>query len=146
MKKGLFFSLDAVFAVIVALVIIFGIFYQLSKSQQDLFPSLYLSKVSSDTLVILNKNKILETLNSTTIQDSLNDILPDNLGYELNITVFDCSDQNCNSFSVVSSKNVYLLNSTLPESDFVNSKRSFLTFQNNRIQHYSISNLEVWLK
>jgi len=145
MKKGFFFSLDTALAVIVATVLIIGTFFNLSKGQEDVFGRLYISKIANDVLITLNKNKTLDTLDSALIKNRLNDILPDNLAFKLNITVYECDSSTCQKFNVVSGKNV-LINPDSQEIDSITAKRSFLTFENNQIKYFSVAELRVWLR
>lgn len=145
MKKGFVFSIDSALAVVIAAIIISGIYFNLFKGQQDLSGNLYSSKLTNDALITLNKNKILDTLNESTIKNRLNDILPDNLAFKLNVTVYECDDQACRNFVVVSGKNLYILSHNVTEEDSVSSKRMFLTFQDGRIKYFSIAELRAWL-
>lgn len=148
MKKGFFFSIDTALAIVITTIIIFGIFFNLSKSQQDLSGGLYLSKLANDALITLDRNKTLDTLNETIIKNGLNDILPNNLAFKLNITVYECTNPvstGCGEFSLTTGKNIYIIVPNVTEKDSVPSKRMFLTFENNRIKYYSISELRVWL-
>ncbi len=145
MKNGLAFSLDATLAITIAVILIFGIGFNLFKAQSSIFGSLYLSKIANDALITLNKNKTLETLDSQIINNTLKSILPKNLAFKFGTIVYECSDQDCKNFLVVSEKNIYLKNLDIQEVDSVVAKRSFLTFESNRIKYFSISELRVWL-
>lgn len=148
LKKGFFFSLDTALAVIIAILLVVGIFFNLSRGKEDLFGNLYLSKLANDALITLNKNKTLDTLNESLIKTALTDISPDNLAVKLNITVYECTkpvSTGCEEFSVINEKNIYFINPNVTEKNSVNGKRVFLVFQNNRIKYYSIAELRVWL-
>lgn len=144
MKKGFFFSIDTAFALMVVVILVAGIFFNLNKSQNGGFEKLYLSKFANDALITLDKNRTLETLNNSTIENSLKNILPDNLAFKLNVTVYKCKeDIKCNEFVInntfsITSSNIYEENSVI-------AKRAFLTFENKRIKYFSITELRIWL-
>lgn len=142
MRKGFFFSIDTAFAFMVVVILVAGIFFHLSKGPKDFSGGLYLSKLANDALITLDNNKTLESLDESFIRSSFNAALPDNLAFSLNIKVYECGDQKCNNFVVVNEINI---NSTVPEENSIISKRSFITFQSNRIKYFSIAELKVWL-
>ena len=143
-KKGFFFSLDTAFAIIIAIILVIGIFFNLDKSQNGGFEKLYLSKFANDALITLDKNRTLETLNNSTIENSLKNILPDNLAFKLNVTVYQCKDVKCSGFDNTD-KNIAINSSNIPEENSIIAKRAFLTFENKRIKYFSIAELRIWL-
>ncbi len=145
MRQGVVFSIDILIGITIAMVLIAGIFFNLSKSQKEVFSNLYLSKLSNDALITLGKNRTLEILDSTIINNTLTNILPANLAFKFNTTVYQCNNPSCDSFDTVDAKNI-IINSNIQERDSVIVKRGFLTFENNRIKYFSIAYLWVWLK
>lgn len=143
-RKGFFFSLDIAFAIMIAIILVVGIFFNLNKSQNGEFEKLYLSKFANDALITLDKNRTLETLNNSAIENRLNYILPNNLAFKLNVTVYKCKeDIKCNEFII---NNTFNINrSNIPEENSVIAKRAFLTFENKRIKYFSIAELRIWL-
>jgi len=99
MRKGFFFSIDIMIAIIIAFIFILALSFHLSRGQEDPFVSLYLSKVANDILVSLNKNKTLETLNKTLISYALGAVLPKNLGAILTVMAYQCKDSSCSDFN-----------------------------------------------
>ena len=144
MRHGFVFSLDTALAITIAVIIISGISFNLLKGQSDVFGNLYLSKLANDALITLDKNGTLETLDYTRINATLTSILPNNLAFKLNITVYECADQNCGSFNVVNGENI-LINPNAKESDSIIAKRVVLTFDNSKIKYFSTAELRVWL-
>jgi len=141
-RKGFFFSLDTAFAIMIAIILVIGIFFNL-KSQNGEFEKLYLSKLANDVLITLDKNRTLETLNNSTIENSLNYILPDNLAFKLNITIYKCKENiRCDEFVI---NNTFSISSNIPEENSVIAKRAFLTFENKRIKYFSLAELRIWL-
>lgn len=145
--KGFVFTLDALFATMIALVILIATYSIIPKGQEDYFLDDYKTKIANDILIVLDKNKTLETNDKNLIQNSLAGILPSNYGARLNIYVYECGT-NCDNFVLSNQVPPYVitLNRSMPEKDSVLAKRSFLTFdKNNRIQYYSLAELRVWL-
>ena len=143
--KGLFFSLDALFAVIIALIILTVISFHLLRGQEDIFSRLYLFKIANDALVVLDKNKTLSTLDNITIINGLNSILPKNLAYKFSVKVYECSNVQCTGFNEATGKSFNIIPNVNEENPSI-AKRSFLTFENKRIKYFSNAELRVWLK
>ena len=141
--KGFFFSIDIMIAITVAFILIFALSFHLLRGQEDPFTSLYLSKIANDILVVLNKNKTLETLDAAAINSSLAAVLPKSLAAELNITVYCDPEGKCK----VPTKDVNIVYpSSAVEKDAVISRTGFLTFTNKKIQYYCLAELRVWLR
>ncbi len=144
--KGFFFSLDSLFAIIIAIVIISGTLFFASKGQDDKFTRLYLTKLANDALIVLNKNNILDTLDASSINTSLVNILPKSMAFDISITPFQCKDSNCQDFTEVSSQKIdikYPMSSE--EINPLSARREFLVFENSRIKYFAIAELRVWL-
>ena len=58
-KKGIIFSLDAIFAVIIAGIIILACFFYLSQTSTNLYQNQDIYKLSLDSLTILEKDNTL---------------------------------------------------------------------------------------
>lgn len=145
--KGFVFTLDALLATTIAIVILIATYTMIPKGQQDYFLDDYKTKIANDILIVLDKSNTLETNDETLIQNSLTSILPNNYGARLNVYVYECATHDCDNF-VLSSKvapYVITVNRSMPEKDSVLAKRSFLSFENNRIKYYSLAELRVWL-
>jgi len=143
MRKGFAFSIDALLAVVVATILIAGISTNILRDKNKV-ENAYLQKISNDILVTLNKNKTLDTLNKTLIENILSEVIPDTIAYTLNITVYECQDQNCRNFVTVDGNGIYIVSSNLTVSDSVTAKRVFLTFQDSRIKYFNTAELKVW--
>ncbi len=99
--KGLVFTTDAMFAVLIVFIILPIFIYVKLQTQTDEFNNLYLTKFANDVLIVLKKSGALETLNKTIISNSLSEILPPNLGaYILRTQAYNCSGPSCTSFSL----------------------------------------------
>jgi hypothetical protein len=143
MKKGFFLNIDIMIAIVVAFILILTFSFNLLRGQEDPFANVYLSKVSNDILVVLNRNRTLETLNAATINSSLVAVLPKNLAARLSIIVYCNPEGTCK----VSDKYVNIVYpSGAVEGDSVISKIGFITFENKKIKYYCLAELGVWLR
>lgn len=140
--KGIFFSLDMLFAVVIAGILIASFYYHLYRSQEDAYSKLYLSKIANDALIILDKNGTLETLNPTIINESLVKILPSNIAWKLNITYY--------SYCLWPGSFILKYPADAVEKDYVTGRRNFITIGklmgSNVITNCSLAELRVWLK
>ncbi len=91
-RKAIIFSLDAIFALIIAAVMILACFFYLSHTTTNLYKNQDIYKISLDSLTILEKDDALKTAvensNTTTIQQFL-DSLPEQ--HCSNITIYTYS-------------------------------------------------------
>ncbi len=99
-RKGIIFSLDAIFAIIIAAIMILACFFYLSQTTTNLYKNQDIYKISLDSLTILEKDDTLktavETSSTTTMQQFLDSLPPQICS---NITVYTSS-----SADVLSSK------------------------------------------
>ena len=91
-KKAIIFSLDAIFAIIIAGIMILACFFYLSQTSTNLYKNQDIYKISLDSLTILEKDDTLktaaETNSTTTLQSFLNSLPTQHCG---NITVYTSS-------------------------------------------------------
>lgn len=99
MEKGVFFSLDTIFAIVIAIGMVVAINFFLLRAQEDPVKDLYVEKLANDILLTLVKNKTFEGTNTTSVADAFSSILPENLGGVLNVKLYSCSGQGCAAFN-----------------------------------------------
>ena len=98
MAKGLFFTLDTIFAIIIAISMVVAINFFLTRSQSDPAADLYIEKVANDILLTMVKNRTFENPSNASIAAAFNDILPENLGGVLDVKLYRCGNPSCTSF------------------------------------------------
>ena len=133
-KKAIIFSLDAIFAVIIAGIMILSCFFYLSKTTTNLYQNQDIYKVSLDSLTILEKDNTLktsvETSSVATIQQFLNSL----------------PDQHCGNITVYTSSSSQLLSAQktgcTAKNESTIAVRSFIA--NNSNIYYA--NMEAWYK
>jgi hypothetical protein len=97
-KKAFIFTLDAVFAIILATTLSIGCFFYLSQTLTNIYQNQDIYKISSDSLTILEKDGTLKntihTGNISYVQTYL-DSLPSNICG--NITIYNTASAQMNS-------------------------------------------------
>lgn len=145
--RGLFFSIDALFGVIIAIILITAFSVIMLQAGENRTSGLFLSKIADDALVSLDKNDTLDTLDSSKINTTLAKILPKNSGYILDVSVFQCNSSECLTFSKVVPQSFTISVAPSTEKNPVIAKRVFLTFNsNNLVDHFNKAELKVWLR
>ena len=104
--KGVFFSLDTIFAVIIAIAMVAAINFFLLRAQNDPVKDLYIEKLANDILFTLVKNKTFENSNSTFVANAFTNTLPENLGGILRVRLYQCVNPGCGSFNKTSEYSV----------------------------------------
>ncbi|MBW2965948.1 hypothetical protein KY342_02475 [Candidatus Woesearchaeota archaeon] len=133
-KKAIIFSLDAIFAIVIAGIMILACFFYLSKTTTNLYQNQDIYKLSLDSLTILEKDETLktaiETSSATTIQQFLNSL----------------PDQHCGNITVYTSLSTAVLSSQKTGCTANNEStiaiRSFIA--NNSNIYYA--KMEAWYK
>lgn len=97
--RGIFFSLDTIFAVVIAVAMVVAINFFLLRAQEDPVKDLYVEKLANDILLTLVKNRTFENTNTTTVSDAFSSILPKNLGGILSVDMYNCVGPGCASFN-----------------------------------------------
>jgi len=133
-KKAIIFSLDAIFAIIIAGIMILACFFYLSQTSTNLYKNQDIYKISLDSLTILEKDNTLktavETSNTTIIQQFLNSL----------------SEQHCGNITLYTSSSAAILSAQKTGCTSKNEStiaiRSFVA--NNSNIYYA--NMEAWYK
>lgn len=138
--KGFIFTLDVTFAAIVLALFLLTLVYfsgTLKTNNYDLYT---LQKLGGDTLIVLDKSNVLSTLNETIIENKLNNMLPDNYGWNMGIYSYTYS----NGFDL--SKNMSLGSDYTNVKQVVETDREIPIFENSHVVYYTIVRLRLWLK
>jgi hypothetical protein len=143
MSKGAIATIDVIFAIAVASIIMLS----LSAAPQGKYQNLALERTANDILAVLDKQDTLETVDQSAINSSLQQLLPTNVDAQLTIRCYRyCSDigKNCttkfylnNTFTVSSFSNAN-------NGDSITTRRFFMT--NSTIPLYCISELGAQIK
>lgn len=142
--KGFVFTLDALFATIVAVTIIATVYHFTSTAQRDYFVESQLAAFANDILVVLEKDGTLESLNIEKIERALEDALPDNYAAQIKIDSYKYQEGFLLESTIISSYPVGA-DATMPY-DIVRAKNNFVTFSDGKIRRYNIGEIKLWLR
>lgn len=134
-KKGFVFTLDSIIAIIVAFILIGASANYVSKSENS-ESSIQISRTGSDIIAMLAKTNSFDSFNSASIQNEVNEALPENYNLRINL---ECSDEDLNP-----SENI-ILGDSIPENKFVGAGKRFFIVENPSI-NYCMVKYWVWQK
>ena len=143
-RRGFFFAIDSLIAIVIAFILISAVVLFLNRAEEDRFSTLYMEKVANDMLYVMNRNGTLQTLNSGHMRNVLAGMLPRNLAAQLNVTTYECADQNCNSFRF-DNNIITLIPTNAAERDAVIARTGFVTFSGGKLNKFAIAELRIWL-
>ncbi len=141
--KGFVFSLDAMLAVVILIIALIAVYFLSAEAKLDSFSQIVLKKQADDLLISLDKVGDLATLNSTFINNSINNTVSSSLQWKMDINYYNYSN-NSNGFVLAGSLS-FQKNASSGTSS-VTSQREFIVFQNNRISNYGTARLTLWAK
>ena len=75
-SKGIVFTLDMLVAFLVFAIAFIVSIYYVSQASEDKLANVQISVIASDTVSSLDNSKILDTLNSTLIQNEIDKLIP----------------------------------------------------------------------
>jgi hypothetical protein len=134
-KKGLIFTLDGIFAILIALTLIFSSIFYLSQASSTFMNQRNLIQISQDSLTLLEKTKELKNFAETSTPANIQSYL-DSLPYQI-----------CAKLSIESSAGIQL--QELSKSGCGNSAYSSVTerrvFVANSFTTY-YAEMEAWYK
>ncbi len=128
--KGFIFSLDAAIALFIVFMVLIASLYYVTR-KEDSLSNLQLVKTGYDIITILDNDGSLKTVDSATIEQNLNDLLPVNYHYRLEINT---------------TKSKYILLETsneIPEDQFIGVGKRFFVANTNE---FGIAKFWIWVK
>ena len=142
--KGFVFSLDALLAISIVLIIFIALTFSLIKGQEDYLTKAMITKYTNDIIIILDQNETLDTFNETYIKEELTKIVPNSLCAMINMTSYEYKNKE---FELDETVEIFLCEESFDNNqDIFIAKRGFLTFEDNRIDKYNLATIKVWLK
>jgi hypothetical protein len=137
-KKGIIFSMDAMIAMLLTLILFLSVGFYLTKIENNAVNTIYLKQVAADTLTVMEKSNALENAirrDQTILARSFLNNLPFRVCGEIRLI----SNNDLNNAKISLTKKECSSNYT----ELVVMQRSFLTETNNNIEYY-IAELKVW--
>lgn|SRR3989338_3622151 len=140
MKKAYAYMLDALFALV-----IFGLMLGAAVSlnqikEVDTIKTFNLTKIGQDALFVLDEKEILSTFEAEIIDESLNEIMPENIDWRIEVERFVFNG------ATFSSNNKLIVESDFNTTRDVEVKRIFFDVNGNEIQYYYVADLKMGLK
>lgn len=143
MSKGAIASIDLVFAIVIASVIVLS----LTPFPDQKYQNIAIERTANDILVVLDKQNVLQTMDGTEINSNLEMMLSDNLDAYLRIDCYNhCSDigMPCSAEFYKNSSLAVNAFGTAPNGE-INVVKRFFVFEGD-ITNYCVAKMEVWLK
>lgn len=133
-KKGFAFTLDALAATFL-ISLMFALLLLHSSKSDNFLEKLYLSKESGDTIMLLKNNGVLDSLNSTTIMEGMENISTKSQ-MKINLTYADTALQQ---------KTSRVYGEEPDENDFVVfGKRFFVTKNSTDLTSFAVVKYNSW--
>lgn len=134
-KRGIAFTLDSIIAVIVIFIVL-GASSNYSSKSENALPDVQISRTGSDIVTLLENTGSLDSLNPTSIQNDLDDVLPP--AYGINITII-CSDSDLNPTHNLG------IGEVIPEKQFVGTGKRFFIVKDGNMD-FCMVKYGVWKK
>lgn len=138
-NKGFFFLADALLGVVLLAASLVSISFLSAHAGTGALTLSVLERQADDALIVLDKAGDLSSLDSNQIETSLDELLPANLDWNLEVRYYEdvgggfVEDSN------------FLLGSSVPSNTSVASaQREFLVFNANDISRFGTAVLKVW--
>jgi hypothetical protein len=132
------FTLDAMLAVATLGLFLSAIIFMSTQSTVESLPAIMMKKKSNDVLSALDASGVLASMNMTTINGSLYNVMTPSFAYRARIEYYTYFGGGFNSSSVLDFGQIP---STSRES--IMSQREFVVYNNSRVQNYGIAKLWV---
>ena len=137
MAKGFTFMLDSALAVMLAAIVLAGLYF-MSSHNDDASTVLLLKKQAGDALAVLDKGGALASMNATQINSTLSSLLAPGVSWNLTAYYYNYSG----GFSL--DRTIGLGQGTAAANNPVAAARDFIAIQNASVSRYGIANLLVW--
>jgi hypothetical protein len=133
-KKAFVFALDAAFAVLLVMLVLSITSYYVGKANIDPLPKLQMTRVGYDIVRLLDSNNSLDTLDESTIENDLSNLLPEN--YEMYIKITGNFPQQRLTIGNFSQK----------KHDIGSGKWIFVVSNETDIEYFGTAQFWIWLK
>ena len=84
-NKGFVFSFDIMMAVLIVMLILAAATFYATKATEDSLSNLQMTRTGSDILAVMDYDGVLKTLSTSSIEESLNELLPTNYNMRIEI-------------------------------------------------------------
>lgn len=139
-SKGYVLSVDAMLAILIFVTFLIAMSYSLFQESFGTIGELTASKMMGDALDLLDRENILESLDTNRMESEINKVMPSNIFWKIEIEEFR---YQANYFMWQHTYSFGNTGAMLDDKEFVKGRRIFLTFSGNEIDRFY--NLEYWL-
>lgn len=145
-SKGYAFTIDAVFAVLVFIALLFySVYFSSSPIKVDSLNNFELKQNFDAALLFLDENNSLQSMNSTIIGNDFNSLVPVRYDWRLKIEEYDYNSVT-SSFDEIQELSVGNLSLDLNELAYVKGRRLAVSYADNDINKYYNAEYWGWLK
>ncbi len=138
--RGYIFGADIVLAVVIFILLFGAMQYSLVEPGASGVETLQLKQIMDDTLSLLDRDNVLQSFNSTTIANAMDEVLPDRYDYRVNIEKWAVSGS---ALTLADTRAFGNTSAELNDQELVKGRRLFIKYSASGIDsHY---NLEYWL-
>ncbi|MFH1751611.1 MAG: hypothetical protein ABH821_01585 [archaeon] len=141
-SKGFVLSIDALLAVGIFILLSYLVFYHSFEARSNPEAVLMLQQNFNDSLDLMDKERILQSMNESLISSQLDSVLSSQYGWKLKIQEFKYSHNN---FELEKEIILGQENLDLNLVDVARGRRLFLSFDNNTIEYYYNAEYWAWL-
>lgn len=144
-SKGFVFSIDALLAVVLLMMVLVAVAFFSSYAADSPFPMLAMQKQAGDVLIVLDKTGELGRMDPSELEASINNTLVPSLSWNMEMEYYNRSGgmMHLGNFS---------FGQDYSEADrIVLSERMFLVFDEEggygtakKVKHYGIARLRLW--
>jgi len=140
-RKGYVFSVDALLAIFVVLILIASFSFFSSRSKSEAFPLMSLQIRTNDVLVTLDKLGYLSGKSSSNISLFTNRTLGSSVGWQMDIEYYNYTEAN-NTFKLASA--LHLGDNSSNPDEIALSTRVFLVKNATNVTNYGRVMLKTW--
>lgn len=146
-NKGFIFSLDALLAVLLTIVILTIANYMILKGGEERLSEFQLIKSQGDLISVLDLSGDLDSLDPRIINNSIREQLPERYGFRVNIT-FQRLDRFTGEFQMGPVMS-FETGDTIEEGKFISTGKRFFLSRigiGNNLNAFGVARYWIWLK
>jgi len=143
-RKGYVLTLDITIALMIVLGVLFLSAIIINNAQTGTFLEMQQVRLANDIITVLDERGTLQSLNSSLINSTIQEILPSTFDISMTIKTYDY-DIGSQNFIY---KNRTKVSGVTNETDrFIGQgKRTFVKFSGTGVANYSVLEYNVWVK
>lgn len=137
--RGFVFTIEAVFAVFLFAIVLATATFLSVQEEKNPYIKLHAERIGSDVLFVLDETGAISSANETSINETLEDALPENFDARLRTSTY-YQEQGGFNLAQISEYGSAPANST----NVYEVRRDMVSMGNGRVVNYTIARLEIW--